>query len=72
MVPVAALVIIPVLPTVAIAVFVLLQTPPETLSVRVVVAPPAHNAPVPPMAAGVDGNGLTVSSVVVIQPVGSV
>ena len=47
----------------------LLHVPPAVASVSVVVAVPGHIESVPPIAAG---NGLTVTTVVAIQPVGNV
>jgi hypothetical protein len=55
---------IPVLPTVATAVALLLQVPPPVASDSVVVAP-AHTAAVPIIAAGVE---ITVTVVVAVQP----
>ena len=55
-------------PTVAIPVALLLQVPPAGASVNVVVNP-AHTTSVPAM---VPGNALTVTTVVMIQPVGNV
>jgi hypothetical protein len=52
---------VPVLPTVAAAVLVLLQTPPVDVSPSVVVAPPAHTFNVPVTEAGAVGKGFTVT-----------
>ena len=52
-------------PMAAIAVLLLLHTPPEVASVNVVVKP-THTFVVPPIAAGF---GLTVKLVTAIQPV---
>ena len=56
------------MPIVAWEVLLLVQRPPVTASVRVVVDP-AHTLVVPPITAG---NGLTVTGEEVIQPVGAV
>jgi hypothetical protein len=50
---------VPVVPTVAVAVLVLLHTPPVVVSTNVVVAPPAHTFSVPVIEAGVVGKGFT-------------
>ena len=58
----------PVEPTVAIEVVLLLHVPPPESELNVVVAP-GHTLNVPVMAAG---NGYTVTTFVVVHPVGSV
>ena len=63
-VPAVTLVTIPVTPTVAAEVLVLLHAPPAVASLRVVVTPPAHTVSVPVIPAGVVGKGFTVTVVV--------
>ncbi len=67
-VPDATPLTIPVEPTVAIPVAVLLHVPPVVASASVVVAL-LHKVRLPVIAAG---NGLTVTTAVMIQPVGAV
>ena len=62
-VPAAIPVTTPVVPTVPDAVVTLLQVPPVDVSPKDVVLP-AHTFNVPVNAAGVVGNGLTVTTVV--------
>ena len=74
-VPTITLVTIPVLPTVAVPVFVLLHAPPEVASLSEVVAPPLHTVGVPEIAAGGTGATLTVTTTVAAilpQPLASV
>ena len=61
-VPAVTPVTVPVLPTVATAVAVLLHAPPVAASVKPVVEP-AHTVAVPVMLPA-DGNGLTVTTLV--------
>ena len=63
-VPAPPLVTIPVLPTVATVVVVLVHTPPLVASLSAVVAPPAHKVAVPDIAAGATGSEFTVTSIV--------
>ena len=67
MVPADTPVTTPVLPTAARLVLLLLQVPPVEASVKAVVKP-THTLAVPVIAAG---KGLTVTGVVIIQPVES-
>jgi hypothetical protein len=68
-VPAATPLTIPVAePTVAVVTSLLLHVPPLVLLVKFVVAP-VHIVPVPVIA---EGNALTVTVVVALQPVGKV
>jgi len=41
-----------------------LHTPPAVASLSEVVAPPAHTEAAPPIAAGIEGKGFTVTTIV--------
>ena len=63
-VPAMSPVTVPEGSTVAVEELVLLHTPPFVISLNGIVAPPSHTVAAPVIAAGVVGNGFTVTTLV--------